>query len=214
MTQPAAPPERPPDVDPAPDDVDALALAFQREGDGAAYATLIDRLQDRFYRVAYRVLGDPDGALDVVQDAFVKIHGNIGGWDGTSRFTAWAFRVVTNLAIDGLRRRGRERKAWEARAQDQPELTEEDLDDRLVREERTTLVAQVKAAIDVLPPGQRAIVALRHYEGFSLKEIAEIRGCALGTVKSTLHQAFRNLRQHLGPEVLEAVGGGRQGAEA
>ena len=48
-------------------------------------------------------------------------------------------------------------------------------------------------------------MALRHYEGFSLKEIAEVRGCALGTVKSTLHQAFRSLRRNLGRELLEQV---------
>lgn len=67
-------------------------------------------------------------------------------------------------------------------------------------------MTQVKAAIAELPPGQRAAVVLRHYEGLSLKEIADARGCALGTVKSTLHQAFRNLRKSLGTEVLQRVG--------
>ena len=62
-----------------------------------------------------------------------------------------------------------------------------------------------KEAIELLPDGQRTVVALRHYEGFSLKEIAEVRGCALGTVKSTLHQAFRSLRKSLGAELLENV---------
>ena len=168
-----------------------------------------DQVEERLALLRY-----PDEALDVVQDAFVKLHANVGAWDGQSRFTSWAFRVVTNLAIDGIRRRGRERKAWEARATDQPLAAEEALDGGLVAEERSTLVAQVKAAIDGLPPGQRAIVALRHYEGFSLKEIAEIRGCALGTVKSTLHQAFRNLRQSLGDDVLEAAGANGIGGKA
>lgn len=184
---------------------DALALEFQ-DGDLQAFAALVDLFQDRFYRVAYRILGDPDEALDVVQDAFIKLHAAIGSWDRQARFSSWAFRIVTNLAIDGLRRRGRERKAWEGRAQEQPDFQEDRVGEGIVAEEQTVLVGQIKAAIDALPPGQRAIVALRHYEGFSLKEIAEIRGCALGTVKSTLHQAFRNLRSSLGHEVLEAVG--------
>lgn len=196
------------------DDVaEALAHGFQ-DGDPTAFEGLVDAFQERFYRVAYRVLGDPDEALDVVQDAFVKIHGQIGSWDGDSRFASWAFRVVTNLAIDGLRRRGRERKACEHRAQELPEHEEDRAGDGLVAEETVELVAQVKAAIEGLPPGQRAIVALRHYEGFSLKEIAEIRGCALGTVKSTLHQAFRNLRQSLGDDVLEAAEAGAKGGRA
>lgn len=185
-------------------DGEQLAHAF-REGDEAAFADLIDAYQERFYRVAYRVSCDPDEALDVVQDAFVKIHRSIGSWDGTSRFSSWAFRIVTNLAIDGIRRKGRERRAWEARATDQSEAVVEAQDENLVAEERKDLVVKVKAAISALPEGQRAIVALRHYEGFSLKEIAEVRGCALGTVKSTLHQAFRSLRKTLGTETLEQV---------
>lgn len=185
-------------------DGEALAHRF-REGDQAVFGDLVDAYQERFYRVAYRVCGDTDEALDVVQEAFVKIHRQIGTWDGGSRFSSWAFRIVTNLAIDGIRRRGRERKAWEARAHDADEAVEEAQDGRLLAEEQRDLVGKVKAAIAALPEGQRAIVALRHYEGFSLKEIAEVRGCALGTVKSTLHQAFRSLRKTLGSETLEQV---------
>ena len=181
---------------------DALARAFQ-DGDQDAFARLIDLYQDRFYRVAYRVVGDPDDALDVVQDAFVKIHKRISSWDQRSRFSSWAYRIVTNQAIDGLRRRGRERKAVEHLAQELPEAQDGHNDAALVAQERTQLLRRVRAAIDDLPPGQRAIVALRHYEGFSLKDIAEVRGCALGTVKSTLHQAFRSLRRTLGPELID-----------
>ena len=72
----------------------------------------------------YRVLGNPDASLDVVQDAFVKIHKNIGSWDRRSRFFSWSYRVVTNLAIDSLRKKGRERKAWENRAATQLVLRE------------------------------------------------------------------------------------------
>ena len=89
---------------PAEDSINETAHAFQ-DGDPEAFVTLVDELQDRFYRVAYRIVGEPDSALDVVQDAFVKIHGRIDSWDGRSRFSSWAYRIVTNLAIDGLRRR-------------------------------------------------------------------------------------------------------------
>jgi RNA polymerase sigma-70 factor, ECF subfamily len=186
------------------------ALAF-KAGDDQAFAALVEIYQERFYRVAYRVLGDPDEALDVVQDGFVKIHNRIGSWDGQARFASWAYRIITNLAIDGLRRRGRERKAWETKAQERTEVEEDCTQDALVAQERQHLLGQVKDAIADLPPGQRTVVALRHYEGFSLKEIAEARGCALGTVKSTLHQAFRSLRRTLGAELLEQVAVSRSG---
>lgn len=186
--------------------INELATAFQ-DGDVDSFVVLVDELQSRFYRVAYRITGDPDGALDVVQDAFVKIHDRIDSWDG-SRFTSWGYRIVTNLAIDGLRRKRREQKAWEGRAAETDEFGEDNTGQALIAEERQELVDQVRAAIEELPPGQRAIVALRHYESFSLKEIAEVRGCALGTVKSTLHQAFRNLRRSLGNELLARVAEG------
>jgi RNA polymerase sigma-70 factor (ECF subfamily) len=189
----------------ATDPTNELAVAFQ-DGDQEAFADLVDLYQQRFYRIAYRVLGDPDAALDVVQDAFVKIHKNIASWDRKSRFFSWSYRVVTNLAIDGLRRKTRERKAWETRAANRPEFQEDTAGQGLEQEDQDVLVARVKSAIELLPPGQRAIVALRHYEGMTLKDIAEVRGCALGTVKSTLHQAFRSLRRSMGSEVLSKVG--------
>jgi len=187
------------------DPIQDLALAF-RGGDSEAFVQLVEDLQDRFFRLAYRITHDHDAALDVAQDAFVKIHDRIDRWDGQSRFTSWAYRVVTNMAIDLLRKQKRETKAREARALEQPEVVEDRSEDSLVAEERAKLVEQVKAAIEALPPGQRAIVALRHYEGCTLKEISEIRGCALGTVKSTLHQAFRSLRRTLGSETLQRAG--------
>jgi len=186
------------------EDADRLARAFQ-DGRDERFGELVDLLQERFYRVGYRVLGDPDEALDVVQDAFVKIHRNIGSWDRESRFTSWSCRIVTNLAIDQLRRRARERKAFESRAAEQPHFAEDDAGRTIAAQEQRELVGRVKDAIADLPDGQRTIVALRHYEGFSLKEIAAIRGCALGTVKSTLHQAFRSLRKTLGAELLDQV---------
>ncbi|MEZ6187730.1 MAG: RNA polymerase sigma factor [Planctomycetota bacterium] len=182
-------------------DPEQLARNFQ-DGDAPAFADLIDAYQERFYRVAYRILGDADAALDVVQDAFVKIHRSIEQWDAASKFSSWAFRVVTNLAIDRIRRSTRERKAWEHRAQEEPAYLDDTTDAGLVAQDRKRLVEEIKLAIEDLPPGQRTVVALRHYEGFSLKEIAEIRGCAVGTVKSTLHQAFRSLRNSLGPQAL------------
>ena len=104
-----------------------------------------------------------------------------------------------------VRKKTRERKAVESRAQTTPEFLEDRSADGLLAEEQAELVQRVREAIERLPDGQRTVVALRHYEGFSLKDIAEVRGCALGTVKSTLHQAFRSLRKSLGAEFLERV---------
>jgi RNA polymerase sigma-70 factor (ECF subfamily) len=174
-----------------------LARAF-RAGRIEAFGELVDLFKERFYRVAYRVLGNPDDALDVTQDAFVRIHRGISSWDERAAFFSWSSRIVTNLAIDTLRKKGRDRKARTQAALERPEAHDDPEPQEVSQEDVARLVARAREAIESLPPGQKAIVALRHYENLSLKEIAEIRGCAVGTVKSTLHQAFTSLRRALG----------------
>ena len=115
-----------------------------------------------------------------------------------TQFFSWSYRIVTNLAIDSLRKKGRDRKARAAAAHDRSEAYDDPEPQDVSDEEVAKLVGRAREAIDALPPGQKAIVALRHYENLSLKEIADIRGCAVGTVKSTLHQAFTSLRKALG----------------
>ena len=184
---------------------DPLAIAF-KQGDEAVFGELIELYQERLYRLAYRITTDADDALDVVQEAFIKIHKSIQHWNQTASFYSWAYRITSNLAIDVVRRRGRDRKARDRIARSQGELLgiAPRESDPIEVDEMTAMVNKVKLAIEQLPPGQRSIVALRHYEGLSLNEIAEIRDCAVGTVKSTLHQAFRKLRTLLKKD-LEAM---------
>ncbi|MBI3725496.1 sigma-70 family RNA polymerase sigma factor [bacterium] len=177
----------------------SLARSF-RDGDQDAFGELVDIFKERFYRIAFRILGNTDDALDVTQDSFVRIHRGIAGWDERAAFFSWSYRIVTNLAIDALRKKGRDRRARTQAALERPEAHEDPSPEHLdlTAEDRSRLVERARDAIAALPPGQRAIVALRHYENLSLKDIAEIRGCAVGTVKSTLHQAFNSLRKMLG----------------
>jgi RNA polymerase sigma-70 factor, ECF subfamily len=182
-----------------------LALAF-KQGDDDVFGELIELYQERLYRLAYRITTDADDALDVVQEAFIKVHNNIAHWNQTASFYSWAYRIASNLAIDVVRRRSRDRKAKDriARAQGDMLGVAPATDDPLEQEDMARMLDKVRSAIEQLPPGQRSIVALRHYEGLSLNEIAEIRDCAVGTVKSTLHQAFRKLRTILKKD-LEAM---------
>ena len=200
------------DADPSTDvsRVHSLARAF-RSGDQSAFGDLVDLFKERFYRVAYRVVGHPDDALDVTQDAFVRIHKSIAGWDERAAFYSWSYRIVTNLAIDALRKKGRDRKAREGASLERPEAHHDPEPSDLSTGDVGRLVDRARDAIAKLPPGQRAIVALRHYENLSLKEIAEIRGCAIGTVKSTLHQAFSSLRRALGGEAGSLAAVARRG---
>jgi RNA polymerase sigma-70 factor, ECF subfamily len=193
-----------------------LARAFQEKGDSEAFGELIERNQERLYHLAYRITGDSDDALDVVQEVFVKIYHAIAGWDGRSSFYTWCYRITTNVAIDHVRRRGRDRKARETllRRHGDALVLAADAPCGIEAEERAQLLETVHEAIGELPPGQRCIVALRHYEGLSMAEIAEVRGCAVGTVKSTLHQAFRKLRDALKRDAAERFGIVTEGRDA
>ena len=172
-----------------------------RAGRREAFDELVDLYRDRLYRLAYRITRNGDDALDVVQESFVRVAEGIDRWDGRSAFYSWLYRVTSNLAIDGLRDRARLRKASEKRldadlAHARSLPTEED--EAFDPEQKEVLFDQLRGVIDGLPPAQRAIVVMRHYEGMPLKEIAEVRGVALGTVKSTLFQAFRTLTRSFG----------------
>lgn len=193
--------------------LDELARAFAR-GDESAFEALQAQVRDRLYRLAYRITGRRDDALDVVQDALFKVYRDIGAWNERSAFYSWLYRVTTNLAIDRLRRRRRrtvlqQRIAERSSRRPRPGAEHEAVVD--ARHDDAVRLAQLRRAVDRLAPQQRAVVALRHYEGLPLAEIARIRGCALGTVKSTLHQALRNLQRMLAAE-RRSEGGGHGGA--
>src|SRR5438552_12173070 len=75
-----------------------------RAGDRDAFRTLFERYQRRAYSLAYGVVRNPDDALDVVQDAFIKAHRYLDKFEGTSSFYTWLYRIVMNLAIDHIRK--------------------------------------------------------------------------------------------------------------
>lgn len=168
-------------------------------GDREALGPLMERHHRRIYRIALAYLRNPDDALDVVQETFVKAFESASGWNGSAEVAPWLTRIAVNQAIDRYRRERRRRQSFEP-------LAEGDHHESLAAEgpspERAALGQQVgvriAAALGGLPEKQRAVIVLRHYEEKSLEEIAEILGLRLGTVKSTLHRAIHELRRRLG----------------
>jgi RNA polymerase sigma-70 factor (ECF subfamily) len=169
-----------------------LAERF-KAGDELAFPELVKLWEQKLYRTFYGMTGNAHDAMDLTQDTFLRVYQGIRRWDGRSSFSTWLNRVATNIGIDFLRKRGRSKEipAPEAGL----EVGVEDPTPLEDAEEKAVQVQALRGAMDSLPEGQRVVMALRHYQGLSLKEIAEIRGCAVGTVKSALFQAFRNLRK-------------------
>lgn len=184
---------------------DADLMARIQKDDQAAFAELVRRYQRRFYRLAFGYLRNHEEALDAVQEAFVKIYRARRTWKPRANPFTWAYRIVANQCVDLLRKR----KGFTATSLDDEDsplsrtLADESSVDPLrlqvSREERK----MVMEAVMKLPERQREIIVLRHYEDLSLQEIAEVQGCALGTVKSSLHRAINSLRG-----ILEGTGKG------
>ncbi|MBI1950692.1 MAG: RNA polymerase sigma factor [Acidobacteria bacterium] len=168
-----------------------------------AFEALVRRYQRRLYRLAYGYLRNHEDALDAVQEALVKIYLARGAYRPSAHPFTWAARILANHCIDVLRhRRIRPTESLDA-AQEEKEgqstlhLVSREEPQQL-RQERRELGRALNKAIFSLPRNQREIFMLRHFGEMRLEEIAAARGCALGTVKSSLHRAAAAIRNYLG----------------
>jgi RNA polymerase sigma-70 factor (ECF subfamily) len=167
-------------------------------GDQAALDPLMERHHRRLYRIALGYLRDPDLALDVVQETFVKAFQNASRWDARAEVGPWLVRIAVNQSIDQYRRVRRRRVSEEplAEGDHSSTLTVDDASpDRKVLGRE--IGERIQSALAVLPERQRAVFVLRHCEEMTLEEIADSLQMNLGTVKSALHRAVRRLRETL-----------------
>jgi len=175
---------------------DRHLMARLAAGDREALAPLMERHYRRLYRIALGYLRQPDDALDVVQEAFVKAWENAARWDGSAEAGPWLTRIAVNQAIDRWRR-NRRRAATFAPLQDDDH--DRSLTDGTQAPDRGVIGREaherVARLLQTLPERQRAVVVLRHYQEMSLEEIAGALGMSLGTVKSSLHRALRRMRE-------------------
>jgi RNA polymerase sigma-70 factor (ECF subfamily) len=198
--------------------VDLEKVKAAQQGDRAAFDFLVDKYRDIVYAVAYRFARDPDLALDLAQDVFIRAYRGIGSFKGRSSFSTWLYRIAMNTCIDYTRRRSRS-----VDAKTVPEEVAEYAGSEPIivgRSEGPTELAlsselgeQIQEAIDALPEYHKSVFVLYEIEGLSYKEIAEVVGCSIGTVMSRLHYARRKLRKMLEPYVRrgESVAGGIEG---
>lgn len=160
------------------------------EGDGDAFARLVESHQRMVFRVCLAALGDPQAADEAAQDVFVRLHDKLGTFRGDSRLGTWLYRVALNICAD--RRRGSVWRRWlgldAARNHVSPDRPDVDAEQR-------EAAGQLAAALNRLPRDFREILILRELEEREYAEIAAILGVALGTVESRLHRARRKLKE-------------------
>ena len=173
-------------------------------GDGAAFDLLVERYQQRAYRLAWSILRDPEEARDLSQEAFVRVYQTAGTFQGRSRFSTWFYRIMLNLCLDHRRRNGWWRRvstvtepgALAALANGHRPLAPEP-GERLDQDRR---VARLWRAVADLAPQQRAAVILYVQEELPTAEVAAVLNCSESTVRVHLHRALIALRKHMGTE--------------
>lgn len=181
-------------------DQDVVALA--KQGVEEAYRELIRRYERPVFSLIFRMVRNRELAEDLSQETFIKVLNAIQSYRPEFKFSSWVFKIANNASIDHIRKRELDTLSLEGSPHaDTPELIEatalqisERGEDQLAEVENRELGGTIERAIEQLRPEYRSCILLRHVEGRSYEEIAEVLNLPLGTVKTYIHRARNELR--------------------
>jgi RNA polymerase sigma-70 factor (ECF subfamily) len=188
------------------DDSARVASLVERakQGDDRAFESLVGAYKDRIHSYVSRMVRDPEEALDIAQDTFLRAYQSLPRFRGASSFQTWLYRIATNLSIDAIRRTKRRQDSTVSldapldtnEGQVMRELPDEGRGPELTAAGRS-VQEEVAAALQLLSPALRPVLVMYDLQGMSYQEIAQVLGCPLGTVKSRLFNARLQLKQLL-----------------
>lgn len=180
---------------------EAALVAEAIQGSELAFRTLVERYQRPVFSLVLRMVRDHGIAEDVTQEVFVKAWMALSRYDPRRRFASWLFKIASNAAIDQLRRKKLPTTPIETSDTDQSSILDRIEDERsespdtLVK--RRELSSALEAAVAALRPEYRLVVLLRFREELPYRDIAEATGMPLGTVKTNLRRARREIEERL-----------------
>jgi len=168
------------------------------QGDIEAFEELILKYEKTAYNIALKMIRNQDDAMDISQEAFIKVFKSIKTFNFEASFSTWLYRIVTNTCLDFLRKNSKrsyslnnpintEDGEIQREIPDVSNNTEDIFEKQLTKE-------LVHKAINKLEDNHKAVIILRDIEGFSYEEISQILDCSLGTVKSRISRARNNLK--------------------
>lgn len=179
-----------------------FSLEALRRGDRAEFARLVERYSDLIYRLALKMLDDPQDAEDVLQETFIKAFRYLSGFDGRSSLSTWLYRIATNEALMVIRKRKEP-----ALSLDEPFPGEEQVQEPLEIVDWCCLPeaellssearAYMKQAVEALPPTLRTVFILRDLQGLSTEETGQVLNLTETAVKTRLSRARFRLRELL-----------------
>jgi RNA polymerase sigma-70 factor (ECF subfamily) len=176
-----------------------------KSGNDSAFEELIFRYDKTVLGIALRFICDRDEAKDIYQKVFIRVYKGLKNFEMKSEFSTWLYRITTNVC---LTHKSRSKKHLELSINEQ---YESDVDENntyeLINEEMNPaeyiinrdLGDYINNAVDSLSSKQKITFVLKHYEGYKIREIAEMLNCKEGTIKKYLFDAIRILRKKLEP---------------
>lgn len=191
--------ERPADLR---DKTDQDVVALAKQGSEAAFRELVRRYERPVFSLVFRMVRNRELAEDLSQETFIKVLNALNSYRAEFKFSSWVFKIANNAAIDHLRKRELDTLSLEGSPHaETPEMVEatalqigERAESQLEEVENRELGRTIEEAIDRLRPEYRSCILLRHVEGRTYEEIADILSLPLGTVKTYIHRARNELR--------------------
>jgi len=168
------------------------------DGEYECLEILINRHKNRIYTYIFMIVKNHAVAEDIFQDTFIKVIQSLkkGRYTENGKFVSWAIRIAHNLIIDHFRKEKHlstvSNDESEVDIFNSPKFSDMNIEDNLVSEQ---IFREVRHLIDELPDDQRQVVIMRHYLGFSFREIAEHSGVSINTALGRMRYALINLRK-------------------
>jgi len=191
------------------DDAQLVELALEQNG--AAFRIIMQRNNQRLYRIARAVVQNDSEAEDVVQDAYVNAFGNLGKFRGEASLATWLTRITLNAALARLRgqRPMVELEVLDAELSGKSQIIPFPLMPTASDPERAAAQRQIRnlieRAIDDLPEPFRVVFVMRDVEELSIEETADFLGLPPATVKTRLHRARHRLRRALDAQLASTL---------
>ena len=181
----------------------AALVRRAQAGDRDALSTLVQSQQTYVYSIAMSLMHNPADAADMTQDAFIRLMRSLGTYRAETKFTTWLYRLVTNICLDGLRRRGRPIESLDEPSTGQTGEDAQTSGERLTDTDRWTQPEQelelresateVRQALGNLPAAQRLALTLHYFEDLRYEDIADAMDLPLNTVKSHIRRGKERL---------------------
>jgi RNA polymerase sigma-70 factor (ECF subfamily) len=172
-------------------DAEQALLRRAKDGDRAAFEEVVRLYQEKVFKLAYWFFHNPEDAMEIVQETFLRIYRSLDSFREGTNFGSWLYRVAANLCIDYYRKFKKRRPEVSA-----PVVVTDDPESQLSRQ---ILNDQINSAVAGLAKQEKMVFVLKHFSHLKYRQIAEVLNISVGTVKSTHHRALVKVRRGVMP---------------